>query len=140
MIKTEQALVPTKGRANRTQTNGNRLVKPVTADQVEQKNRIPDSIPVTPLSEQLVNRILKGRGVRGWLRAANIGRVLGLLSLYLFLDTYDARADFNRRQAERKRDDARLRNWRALFAQWCRNLCLRALDKNVRVLRFLIFR
>ena len=49
------------------------------------------------LNDELVNQILRGRGLRGWWRAANIGRVLGTLSLYLFLDTYEVRANFNRR-------------------------------------------
>ena len=140
MIKTEQALVPTKGRANRTQTNANRLVKPVTADQLEQTNRIPDSIPVAPLSEELVNRILKGRGARGWLRAANIGRVLGLLSLYLFLDTYDVRANFNQRAADRLRAEAMAHGRMARFQEWSRDLDRHFLDKLIRSLRFFVFR
>src|SRR3954451_7121809 len=44
-------------------------------------------------------------GLRGWLRALNVGRVLGLLSLYLFLDSYDVRADFNRRMSSRRREE-----------------------------------
>ena len=49
-------------------------------------------------------RFLTGRDFRGWLRAARVARVLGLFSLYLFLDTYDVRADFNRRAVARLRD------------------------------------
>ena len=63
--------------------------------------------PVEPLTEEKVNELLAGRGLRGWLRAARVARVLGLFSLYLFLDTYDVRADFNRRAVARLRDLAR---------------------------------
>jgi len=48
-----------------------------------------------------------GIGLQGWFRALNVGRVLGLFSLYLFLDGYDARANFNRRVASRLREEAR---------------------------------
>ncbi|MCA1607595.1 MAG: hypothetical protein LC775_19495, partial [Acidobacteria bacterium] len=44
--------------------------------------------PVPPLSDEMVNDILKGRGLRGWLRVARVSRVLGLFTLYIFLDTY----------------------------------------------------
>jgi len=54
------------------------------------------------LNDETVAEILKGRGLRGWLRLARVARVLGLFTLYLFLDTYDIRAAFNRRMAERK--------------------------------------
>ena len=54
-----------------------------------------------PLTDELVAEILKGRGLRGWLRLARVARVLGLFTLYLFLDTYDIRSDFNRRMVER---------------------------------------
>ena len=47
----------------------------------------PDE-PPAPLDDQIVAAILKGRGLRGLLRTLNIGRVLGLLTLYLFLDSY----------------------------------------------------
>ncbi len=58
---------------------------------------------VQPLTEELVDQLLAGRGFRGWLRAAQVARVLGLFSLYLFLDTYDVRADFNKRAVARAR-------------------------------------
>lgn len=96
--------------------------------------------PVAPLSDELVNAILKGRGLRGWLRAANIGRVLGLLSLYLFLDTYDVRANFTRRSADRKREEAKVRGQRAQFQEWTRELDRRFVDGSIRALRFLVFR
>src|SRR6267142_1306300 len=118
MINTEQALVPAstfRGQPEPTQVdkvNGHRLspAKPAKPAKSNPAAKMPAPNPApAPLSDELVNAILKGRGLRGWLRAANIGRVLGLLSLYLFLDTYDVRANFNRRAAERRREQARAR-------------------------------
>lgn len=79
-------------------------------------------------------------GLRGWLRAANIGRVLGRLSLYLYLDSYDVRANFNRRLAARWREEARARGRAALFQEWSRDVDRRVLNLLIRVLRFIIFR
>jgi len=89
-MATNQALVKT------TESNGNGLTAaaPLVHKQTAQ---------VPPLTEELVDELLAGRGFRGWLRAARVARVLGLFSLYLFLDTYDVRADFNRRAVARPR-------------------------------------
>jgi predicted unusual protein kinase regulating ubiquinone biosynthesis (AarF/ABC1/UbiB family) len=88
----------------------------------------------------MVDQFLHGRGLRGWLRAANIARVLGLLSLYLFLDSYDIRAGFNRRFAARLREEARARGRAALFHEWRRALVKQGLDKSIRLVRFIVFR
>ncbi len=92
------------------------------------------------LTDDLVSEILKGRGLRGWLRAANVARVLGLLSLYLYLDSYDIRANFNRRLAVRKREQARTSGRKARFQEWALDAARRLLDKLTRALRLLIFR
>ena len=96
--------------------------------------------PVQPLTEELVDQLLAGRGFRGWLRAARVARVLGLFSLYLFLDTYDVRADFNMRAVVRMRDLARERGRRARFKAWFKAGAYSALDRFIRVLRYVIFR
>lgn len=82
----------------------------------------------------------KSYGLRGWLRAASIVRVLGLLSFYLFLDSYDIRAGFNERMALRRREEARARGRVALFQEWSRNVDRRAIDKLIRLARFYVFR
>ncbi len=97
-------------------------------------------MPIAPLDESSVDQLLRGKGLRGWLRVLNVGRVLGLLSLYLFLDSYDIRATFNRRRSARLRAEARNRGRIALFQEWSRDLDRRLLDKVVRTLRFVIFR
>src|SRR5215510_12098315 len=96
--------------------------------------------PVRPLTEELVNEILSGRDLRGWLRAARVARVLGLFSLYLFLDTYDVRADFNRRAMTRRRDLAREQGRREQLKAWISTQLYSAFDRFVRVLRYLVFR
>ena len=92
-MQNEQALVPMTSLAKRS--NGNSTEREATS-----------SANAAPLTDELVSGILAGRGLRGWLRAARVARVLGLFTLYLFLDTYHIRADFNQRMAERLRAEA----------------------------------
>src|SRR4026209_1477490 len=95
---------------------------------------------VRPLSEEVVDELLARRGVRGWLRAAHVARVLGLFSLYLFLDTYDVRADFNRRAVTRMRELARERGGLGQFKAWMSAQLYAAFDLFIRGLRYVIFR
>src|SRR5882724_3544299 len=95
---------------------------------------------VSALTDEVVTEILAGRGLVGWLRAARVARVLGLFSLYLFLDTYDVRANFNRRTLARLRQQARDGGLAAQLKWWGRDLFFYLLDRFIRVLRFLIFR
>src|SRR6187401_1444370 len=113
-----QALIKRNGNALAPQTAAPQMPKPTAQ--------------VQPLTEELVAQLLAGRGVRGWLRAARVARVLGLFSLYLFLDTYDIRADFNRRVIKRYRDQARERGFAArtsarlrIFLFWSFDLIIR---------------
>jgi predicted unusual protein kinase regulating ubiquinone biosynthesis (AarF/ABC1/UbiB family) len=96
--------------------------------------------PPAPLNDELVDQILKGQGLRGWLRVANVSRVLGLLTLYLFLDSYDIRAKFNRRNAERRREAARAGGRQAQVLQLCRDIVGRIVYSFIRVVRFVVFR
>jgi predicted unusual protein kinase regulating ubiquinone biosynthesis (AarF/ABC1/UbiB family) len=126
-------MISNQALIKKTEPNGNGLAAspPQPAKQTAQ---------VQPLSEEMVNAVLAGRGLRGWLRAARVARVLGLFSLYLFLDTYDVRADFNRRAVSRLRDLARQRGRRAQLKAWASAQIFRAFDRFMRVLRYLIFR
>jgi len=74
------------------------------------------------------------------LRLAQVARILGLFSLYLFLDTYDIRADFNRRMIERLRDEAKAGALNARLRGRSRHFLLVALDKLIRLLRLIVFR
>ena len=95
---------------------------------------------VQPLSDEMVDQLLAGRGIRGWLRAARVAQVLGLFSLYLFLDTYDVRADFNRRAVTRLRDRARELGRLARLKAWTWAQFYAAFDLVVRALRYVVFR
>src|SRR5215204_4889209 len=95
---------------------------------------------VRPLTEEMVDELLSGRGWRGWLRAARVARVLGLFSLYLFLDTYDVRADFNRRAVGRLRDLARQKGRAAQFKAWFNAQLFTAFDRFARIMRYVVFR
>ena len=103
-------------------------------------NVVKQPAPAKPLTEEMVDELLSGRGFRGWLRAAHVAHVLGLFSLYLFLDTYDVRADFNRRAVARMLDNAREGGRRARLKAWTRAQLYAALDRFIRVLRYVIFR
>ena len=126
-MTSNQALV------KRTETHGNGLA-------VSTAQAPKPTAKVRPLTEELVDEILKGRDFRGWLRAAQVARVLGLFSLYLFLDTYDVRADFNRRSVTRLRDLARGKGRRARLKAWFNEQLYTAFDRFIRVLRYLVFR
>src|SRR5690242_3052112 len=95
---------------------------------------------VCPLSDAMVDELLAGRGFRGWLRAARVTRVLGLFSLYLFLDTYDVRADFNQRAVTRLRDKARELGRAARLKAWAWAQLYVLFDYFIRALRYVIFR
>ena len=130
-MSTNQALI--KNPDLQTQENGNGLA---VSSSVAHKNLAE----VPALTDDVVAEILAGRGLVGWLRAARVARVLGLLSLYLFLDTYDVRANFNRRTLARLRQQARDGGLAAQLKWWGRDLFFYLLDRLIRVLRFLIFR
>jgi predicted unusual protein kinase regulating ubiquinone biosynthesis (AarF/ABC1/UbiB family) len=131
-MTTNQALI----KKSDVNGNGNGLL-PSTAE--VQKPAAPQNA-VQPLTEEMVDQLLAGRGFRGWLRAARVARVLGLFSLYLFLDTYDGRAKFNKRAVLRFRELARQHGRRARFNAWLRSASYSALDRFIRVLRLVIFR
>jgi predicted unusual protein kinase regulating ubiquinone biosynthesis (AarF/ABC1/UbiB family) len=125
-MSTNQALI------KRTTANGNGLAASSQAPK--------QTAQVRPLTDELVDEVLSGRGLSGWLRAARVARVLGLFSLYLFLDTYDVRADFNRRAVTRLRDLARQRGRRAQLKAWTSAQLYAAFDRFIRVLRYIVFR
>ena len=95
---------------------------------------------VPPLSDELVNEILEGRGLRGWLRVARVSRVLGLFTLYLFLDTYHIRSSFNRKIAERRIVEAEADGLYKRIAARARSMFSRGFDKTVQLLRLIVFR
>lgn len=115
------AMLPAHAGAN---GNGTPLVAAGGADVVPQTTDV---------------KIVRSRW-RRWQRTFQIARVLGLMSLYLFLDEYPVRAAFNHRIAMRRREEARGRGRAASSRQAFRDLFRRAFDLLVRVLRFVVFR
>src|SRR5947209_3198547 len=79
-------------------------------------------------------------GWRGWWRTFQVVRVMWLLSFYLFLENYEARSKYNRRMAERRREEAKALDRRARFRAWRRDVLVRALDRLIRTVRFIVFR
>jgi predicted unusual protein kinase regulating ubiquinone biosynthesis (AarF/ABC1/UbiB family) len=111
-----------------------------TAGNHQSNSSIKNSSTTQPLSDDTVAAILKGRGLRGWLRLARVARVLGLFTLYLFLDTYDIRADFSRRMVERLREAAMPNKLTARLQTRAKDFLRFALDKFLRLLRLVVFR
>jgi predicted unusual protein kinase regulating ubiquinone biosynthesis (AarF/ABC1/UbiB family) len=95
---------------------------------------------VPPLTEERVNQLLEGRGFVGWLRAARVARVLGLFSLYLYLDGYDIRANFKHKLSTRRQSEASDRGFWAQLKTRSHYATELLLDRFIRALRFVIFR
>ena len=110
------------------------MSRPAQVDSNHQSNT------ASSLDELLAAEVQKRRGLRGWLHIAKVGRVLGLLTLYLFLDSYDIRAKFSRRTADRLRKVALDKGEVALAIDWLRDVGRRGLDRGIRLVRFLVFR
>ncbi|HEX3250677.1 MAG TPA: AarF/ABC1/UbiB kinase family protein [Pyrinomonadaceae bacterium] len=127
-------MISNQALIKRSDVNGNGVVAATVPQTLKQP------VQVQPLTEELVDQLLSGRGLRGWLRAARVARVLGLFSLYLFLDTYDVRSDFNRRSVTRLREIARERGRRAQLRAWIIAQLYVAFDRFIRVLRYVVFR
>jgi predicted unusual protein kinase regulating ubiquinone biosynthesis (AarF/ABC1/UbiB family) len=136
-MSSEQAIIP---RAVIVRVNPNGVARTI-ANHGGTASSFPKTSPAPePLTDETVARLLQGRGLRGWLRAARVGRVLGLFTLYIFLDTYDIRADFNRRMVDRLRDEASVGNWKLRLRARYRQFVHLTLDGAIRLLRRLVFR
>src|SRR6267142_748357 len=130
-MSSTQALVPVSASAAKNR-NGHSIAGVAT----KASSSVKSSSAPAPITDELVAEILKGRGLRGWLRLARVIRVLGLFTLYLFLDTYDVRAGFNRRMAARVSDDPPKRLTERLTRQ-CRSIVSYSLDKLIRLMRLI---
>ena len=138
-MKNGSALVPV---ASVPAGNGSAyaLTTPARAHRDTNSTSTKTSPAPQPLSDELVAEILKGRGLRGWLRLGQVARVLGLFTLYLFLDTYDIRATFNRRMAERQRDEKKADDLIGRLRRRFHDFLRVAFDRLVRLVRLVVFR
>ena len=57
-------------------------------------------------------------GWRGWLRLLSVGRVIGMLSLYLYLDQYELHRKRHLQLNERRKEQARRLSRSALVGEW----------------------
>ncbi|QQS39972.1 MAG: AarF/ABC1/UbiB kinase family protein [Acidobacteriota bacterium] len=57
-------------------------------------------------------------GWRGWLRLAKVSRVIGMLSLYLYLDQYDIHRERHLRRKEFRLEQARKLSRSAVIGEW----------------------
>ncbi len=137
-MNNSQALIPPGTESDLT------IPAPVTA--VEKTTAVPrTSMPKPlaepePLSDEMVAEILDGHGLSGWFRVARVARVLGLFTLYLFLDTYDIRAAFNQRMAARRRAEELNDTWSAWLSNRWQDFRAASLDKTILLVRFVVFR
>ena len=135
IMSIEQALVPLRATPA---DNGNGAAISPAVNGVATAPKT--SAAPEPLNDEMVAAILEGRGLRGWWHALRVARVLGLFTLYIFLDTYDIRAAFNRRTIARLLDDARSGNFIVRLRARGRQFLSVALHHAIRLLRRLIFR
>ena len=120
--------------------SGSGSVRLATRSSGPSRKKVPAPNPApAPLNEDTVAEILKGRGLRGWLHVLRVVRVLGLFTLYIFLDTYDIRAAFNLRMVDRLQDEAG-KNWRAKLKTSYRQLLNFIVDRSIRLIRLIVFR
>ncbi|MEK6280114.1 MAG: AarF/ABC1/UbiB kinase family protein [Acidobacteriota bacterium] len=136
-MNTNQALVPFSAIATPRREATSGIQKPI--DKANSPPPKPSPEP-EPLTDETVAAILSGRGLRGWLRVARVARVLGLFTLYLFLDTYDIRATFNHRMAARRRHEIEGASWTTRLKGFFQDILQTSLDKMIRLVRFIVFR
>jgi predicted unusual protein kinase regulating ubiquinone biosynthesis (AarF/ABC1/UbiB family) len=127
MTNSQSLVIKSNGNGNLVATGGNGT------------GRSDHASRLRPLTDELVAEILQGRGLKGWLRLARISRVLGLLTLYLYLDTYDIRASFNERMAQRHRE-ANVADPAGRIKTTARLWLHKLNDKLIRAVRFVVFR
>lgn len=133
-MSSTQALVPVSASAAKN-GNGHFIAGVAT----KASSSVKSSSAPAPLTDELVAEILKGRGLRGWLRLARVIRVLGLFTLYLFLDTYDVRASFNKRMAAR-RDEETPNGFAGSLKRRYSDFVSFSLDRLIRLVRVIVFR
>jgi len=79
-------------------------------------------------------------GLRGWLRLFHVSRVIGMLSLYLYLDQYEVHHKQHRKIAEYRMQQARKLNSLAVFGEYIHEIGRWCFDKSVRLTRRIVLR
>ena len=136
----DQALVPVAVVTSAGNGKGAAVGRPVSNNSGSTSSAVKSIPAPAPLIDEMAAEILRGRGLRGWWRLAQVARVLGLFTFYLFLDTYDIRATFNRRMAGRLRDETKATSLLARLKTRFNEVLRVAVDKLVRIVRLIVFR
>jgi predicted unusual protein kinase regulating ubiquinone biosynthesis (AarF/ABC1/UbiB family) len=79
-------------------------------------------------------------GLKGWLRLARVSQVIGMLSLYLYLDQYELHYKQHRKVAERRMEQARKLNFLAVLGEYIHEIGRKWFDDSVRFLRWFFLR
>src|SRR6185436_14647030 len=79
-------------------------------------------------------------GWRGWLRLFRVSQVIGMLSLYLYLDQYDMHHRQHRKVAAFRMEQAKKLNFFAVLGEYLRESGRGWFDFFMRVLRWFVLR
>ena len=132
------------GTDTMTEENGQWLA--VTESQVEATapngNSDKALAPVVPAAETLEDEAIAEnyQGFRGWWRLFKVSRVIGLLSLYLYLDRYDIHYGHMRRFAEQRLEKARQLGPLAVIQVRINGIGSWFFDKGVRLTSWIVYR
>lgn len=97
----ERALVPTKDIS---------IIQPLSNEEfVAEEKRLLKQ-------EKKVEK--RYRGIRGWLRLLTVGRVIGMMSLFLYLDQYDVHRDRHLVVKENRKQKAKDLSRSAIVGEW----------------------
>jgi len=125
-----------------TTANGDYALLPVSKNQTIAK-RISDEQLVAEEKKLAAQERSVGKsyhGLRGWLRLARISQVIGMLSLYLYLDQYDLHHKQHRKIAAHRMEQAKKLNFFAVFGEYIRESGRGWFDFFLRVLRWVFLR
>ncbi len=99
----------TNGNGALVKTNQTKPIKKVTNEQLVAKERD------LTVSEEGVEK--NYQGIRGWLRLAKVSRVIGMLSLYLYLDQYGLHRRQHLKVKEARMETAKNLSWLAILGE-----------------------
>ncbi len=133
-VKPSTALVKSGNGHSAGAKNGNGHTRALSPKSDAARSAAPRETPAEALGE------VAAGGFAGWWRTFQVVRVLGTMSLYLFLNDYDVRAKFNRKMADRKLEEARAAGAKEFARARRRDLLRRALDRLIRLVRRFVFR
>ncbi len=127
---------------DKTSTNGNFALLPDAKNRSLAKHIASEQLVAEEkaLAAQVESVEKSYRGIRGWLRLARVSHVIGMLSLYLYLDQYDLHYKQLRKVADYRMQQARKLNFFAVLGEYLRESGRGYFDASMRVLRWFFLR